>query len=222
MNLFLQWGWSYPDTKEMDKLFFEKLDPKKKLLYIPTAMLGWVTYEECFWYISNIVADLDVDIEIEMFPYLDELLDVDFSNYSGVYIWWGNTFNLLYEIRKNWIDAKILKFIKEGWLVCGWSAWAIIFWKDINSADDANIVWLKNIFWFDMLKWATLWCHYQDKQKKEIMKYVNYHKNSVIALSENSWLYVDETWIKCIWEDKVTVYTIKGCVAFNLWDKLVL
>jgi peptidase E len=220
MNLFLQWWGSYPDTKEMDKLFFLWLDTNKKLMYIPTAMIGWFTYEECFWYVSNIVRDLWLDIEIDMFPYLDKLSDVDFSSYSWIYIWWGNTFHLLNEIKLNWIDKKLFEFINNWWNVCWWSAWAIIFWKDINSASDANIVWMKDTVWFNMLSWATLWCHYRDDHKNEIMKYVYNHKNIVIALTEKAWLLVDENWIKCIWEDKITVYTKDDYIVYNPWDNL--
>jgi hypothetical protein len=42
----------------MDMLFFQSLNPSKKLLYIPTAMVGGYSYAECYEYISYIIQEL--------------------------------------------------------------------------------------------------------------------------------------------------------------------
>lgn len=188
MVLYLQWWGSYPETKEMDQMFFSNLDRSKKLLYIPTAMIGSFSYEECYSYVSGIVASLWLSIQIEMISNLNELLDKDLWEYWWIYIGGGNTFRLLHEIKKNNLDLSFQKYLKEGWSICWWSAWAIVFWKNIDTSPDANIVNLKNTDGMNMVKWCAVWCHYKPKEDKQIIEYIKYHDCVVIALTETSGL----------------------------------
>jgi dipeptidase E len=217
MVLFLQWWWSYSDTKIMDSGFFWSLDISKKLLYIPTAMIWSFTYEECYSYILNIIDDLGLSIEVEMISDLQELSDTDLSHYSWVYIWGGNTFRLLYEIKKTNLDIKILKYLKDGGVVCGWSAWAIIFWNNINTSPDANIVNIKNIEGLDLVKWYSVRCHYNPIEEKQILEYIKYHNVSVIALTEKSGIKIIDDKIVFIWDDSV-VFSKGKRKFFRAWD----
>lgn len=220
MTLYLQWWWSYPETKIMDELFFNSLDKSKKILYIPTAMVWGYSYEDCYNYISNIIKSLWLTITIESVPNLDKLINVDFSQYGGIYIWWGNTFKLLHEIKKNGIDKKITDFLRAWWSVCWGSAWAIIFWNDIDVSEDADIIGDKNTNWLNLVKWATLWCHYKVSQKNEIVEYISSHSGVVIALKEKAWLLIEKESIKSVWEDVVVVYIKDKIMTFNRWDIL--
>ena len=216
MTLFLQWWWSYPETKLMDIEFFTSLDSSKKLLYIPTAMVGWFSYEECHQYIANIIQSLWLSIELATYPYLNDLKDTDFNEYSWIYIWWWNTFKLLYEIKKYWIDYKIRNFLKNWWKVCWWSAGAIIFWENINTAPDANIVWLKDVEWLKMAKGTSIWCHYKEEEEAEIKEYILHHNMDVIALYETTWLIIENDKIKTIGEWKVIYYSSSNKKTYDV------
>lgn len=215
MALFLQWWWSYPETKKMDYEFFTSLDISKPLLYMPTAMVGWFSYEECHQYIENIIKSLWLSIELATYPYLKDLEDVDFSKYCGIYIWWWNTFKLLYEMKKHRVDKKVIKFLEGGWKVCWWSAGAIIFWENINTAPDANIVWLNDVQWLQMTNGTSIWCHYNGEQEEEIKEYILNHKIDVIALYETTWLIIEDKKIKTIGEWKVVYYS---CINKKIYD----
>lgn len=206
MVLYLQWWGSYPETKEMDKIFFLSLDTSKKILYIPTAMVWGYTYEDCYNYILHITQSLWLSIEIASFPYLDELIDVDFSQYGWIYIWWGNTFKLLYEIQRNWMEKKIIDFLENWWLVCWWSAWSIIFWRNINTAADANILGLQNVLWLNMICWVSIWCHYTEEQEDQIKEYIKQSWIDVIALPETAGIKVNNNDIIVIGEGNVVWY----------------
>ena len=216
MTLFLQWWWSYPETKIMDVEFFTSLNASKKLLYIPTAMVGWFSYEECHEYIANIIKSLWLSIELETHPYLKDLKDTDFNGYSWIYIWGWNTFKLLYEIKKYWIDWKIRDFLKNWWKVCWWSAGAIIFWENINTAPDANIVWLKDVKWLCMMKGTSIWCHYTGEEEEEIKEYILHHSTNVIALSETTWLLIENNKIKTIGKWKVVYYSSSDKKTYDI------
>lgn len=220
MTLFLQGWWSYPKTEIMDRKFFLKLDKSRKLLYIPTAMVWWYTYDECYEYISNITKSLWVYIKIESYPYLDKLKEINIKEYSWVYIWWGNTFKLLHEIKKNWIDDKLINFLKEWWLVCWWSAWAIIFWKNINTSQDANIVSITDISGMNLVKWLSVRCHYREKQKEEIKEYVKYNNINIIALPETSGIEIENDLISIIWDWEVVLYGYDSVKIYKPWDIL--
>lgn len=207
MALFLQWWWSYPETEIMDRAFFTSLDPSKELLYIPTAMVGGFSYEECYEYVTGIIKALWLSIEVAMYPSLKDLEQSDFNQYGWIYIWWWNTFKLLSEMRNHWIDRKVIDFLQSGGNICGGSAWAIIFWENINTAPDANIVWLHNVQWFRMTRNTSIRCHYQEKKEQQIQEYISHHHVDVIALSETTGLIIQNNLIKTVGEWKVIYYS---------------
>lgn len=218
MTLLLQWWWSYPETELMDKEFFLNLDTSKKLLYIPTAMIWSFTYEECYSYISGIVSALWISLVIDSCPDLDKLHDISISEYAWVYIWWGNTFKLLYEIRKSWVDKKLINFLNEWWLICWGSAWAILFGNNINTSPDANITNIKNVEWLNLVRNYSIRCHYQPKEEKQIVEYVKYHQCPVIALTERSGIKIVEDKIMSIGIDDVIVFSDHNKKIFRIWD----
>lgn len=216
MALFLQGWWSYPETEIMDREFFKSVDASKELLYIPTAMVWWFSYEECHEYVASIIKSLWLNIKLVTYPYLKDLENADFGQYWWIYIWWWNTFKLLYEIKKYWIDRKIIDFLNNGWNVCWWSAWAIIFWENINTAPDANIVWLKDVQWLHMTKNTSIRCHYKERKEAEIKEYILNHNVDVIALYETTWLIIQNNSIKTVGDWKVVYYSSTNKKIYNM------
>jgi len=184
----------------MDEMFFKSLDPSKKLLYIPTAMVGGYSYDECYAYISHIVQSLWMSIEIDSYPYLDTLQDISGEVYSWIYIWWGNTFKLLYEIKKHELASPLVQFLRSGWPICWWSAGAIIFGNTIDTAPDANVVGLRDTKGMNLVHNMSIRCHYQDKAEEQIKEYLQHFNVPVIALRETSWLKIDRESMQIIGE----------------------
>lgn len=206
----------------MDMLFFGALDPSKKLLYIPTAMVGHFSYEQCQQYIENIISSLWLSLEVEMHADLEALATKDLWVYSGIYIWWGNTFRLLYEIKRNGLDKKLIDFLDAWGHICWGSAGAILFGHDIDTAHDANIVGLRDSEALNQASWASFFCHYDEEDmREEIHMYVEYHKHPVIALPEVSGVEITSEWIKVIGDENVVVYTTgKQQKSFGAGEKL--
>lgn len=166
------------------------------------------SYEQCQKYIENIISSLWLSLEVEMHADLGELTDKDLWAYGGIYIWWGNTYRLLYEVKKNGLDKELVAFLNWWGHICWWSAGAILFGHDIDTAHDANIVGLRDIGALNQASWASFFCHYDEEDmREEIHMYVEYHKYPVIALPEVGGVEITPAWIKVIGDENVIVYT---------------
>ena len=106
--------------------------------------------------------------------------------------------------------------MNSGWNVCWWSAWAIIFWKNINTASDANIVWLVDTQGLHMTKNTSIWCHYKERKEYEIKEYISNHHIDVIALYETTWLIIQNDSIKAVGDWNVVYYSSTNKKIYNM------
>jgi len=220
MALFLQWGGSFPETRSMDNTFLKTINTSKKLLYIPTAMIGSFTYEECYAYLSGIIENLAPDLSIEMVDELEKLKNKDLFEYGGIYIWGGNTFRLLYLLRKYRIHERLVDYLNSNGSICWGSAGAIIFGENIHTSPDANITNLQDTTGLQQGKGHSFWCHYKEKHNQQIQEYVKYHDVPVIALPENAGLKIDKNKILSIWEGPVTLFQQNKKTSYKPWKIL--
>lgn len=200
MTLMIQGGGSFPETELMDMIFFQSLDVSKPLLYIPLASTWSYTYEDGKKYIYNIAKTCGLNIKIEICHNFKEYLN-KLSDFSGVYIWWGNTYKLMLELA-DWKDS-FQEYLRKWWKICWWSAWWIVFWKYINLAPDANLVWWKEFYWYNFLNWYSVLCHYNANQIYNARLFCTYMWWDVMCLPETAWLLVEENEIKVIWNQKI-------------------
>lgn len=112
---------------------------------------------------------------------------------NAVYIGGGNTYKLLKEMRKTGFDKKLIKYAKNNGILYGGSAGAIIMGKTILTSSDSNDVGLTNFEGFDLIKGFSVWCHYENRHKKNVLNFVRKNKTSVIALTEKSGVLFDGT-----------------------------
>ena len=173
MKLILNGGGVGEQVESARKLLKSLIDNTRKILYIP---LAWPdpTYNGCLEFMTDELSDVD-KAGIDMVKTPEELMSKDFKEYACLYIGGGNTYKLLYYLKRSGAFEKIKKYLlEEDGIVYGGSAGAIIFGKDLDSCntDDENEVGLEDNSGFEMLNGYSLLCHYtsRDAERTELSK----------------------------------------------------
>ena len=198
MKLILNGGGVGEQVESARKLLNDLIDHTKNILYIP---LAWPdpTFNGCLEFMTGELSDVD-KAGIDMVKTPEELMSKDFKEYACLYIGGGNTYKLLYYLKRSGAFEKIKKYLLEDdGIVYGGSAGAIIFGKDLDSCntDDENEVGLEDNSGFEMLNGYSLLCHYtsRDAERTELSKkyLLELSKTKpVYAIPEEDTIYVND------------------------------
>ena len=186
-TLILSGGTGNRNEEKLNSLFL-RLVKGKPILYIPIAR-ETKDYSECYNWISSVLKSKKINMLIDF-----NLQKIKLKDFGGIYIGGGNTFKLLKEIKENKFDKKLKKF--KG-VIFGGSAGAIIFGKTIETAawgnvKDENKVKLKDLGALNLINGYNLRAHYLKKEKEETRKFVKKTKTPIIALPEDSGIFVEK------------------------------
>ena len=199
MNLILGGGGSSDKSKGVDTLFTSLLK-NNKVLYIPIAMdrIKHPDRDCLLWLTENLLPYGNFEITLLT---KDDIGDFKYENllhYGGVYIGGGNTYKLLKILKDLGFDKHLTKLLSEtGIPVFGGSAGAVIFGMSIETVEnmDTNRVGLEDFSGLNMVNGKDIWVHYKEDMDDEIKKYVVRKKVDVIAIPEESGLYVSKNGI---------------------------
>lgn len=196
---------------EIDKCYLENVDKTKPVLYIPIAINKVKhPYPDCLKWIKNNFSPLGFD-NFEMWDEEDlkNKKELDFAKFGGIYIGGGNTPKLLNDLRR-FGTIKILESLAvKGVPIYGGSAGAVILAKTIipSLSSDPNEVGLTDFLSLDFVQGYDIWCHYDESDDSTIDEYMKkYNLQKLIALPEDSGLYVTDTEIKVIGPNNVTIF----------------
>lgn len=220
-KIFISWWWNIQQSASFDKLYYQNLE-WKSILYIPRALYPW-RYDSAREWIDTLLPSSEW-YKVTLLKPDENISDVDINNYDGLYIGWWNTFRLLHLVRSTWFDYIINKFIEIDKPIYWWSAWAIIFGKEINTSSDRNItkLWFDQTTWFNCFGWYSICCHYKDKLDAEIFDYVKNYNIPVIALPEEVWCYNNNNKFYIAGEWSAYLFTSQGKEAFKSWEEINL
>lgn len=185
-KLILSGGTGKNNEEKLNSLFL-KLVKDKPILYIPIAR-ETKDYSECYDWINSILKNKKINMLVDF-----KLQKIKLDDFGGIYIGGGNTFKLLKDIKESKFDKKLKDF--KG-IIFGGSAGAIIFGKNIETAawgsiKDENKVKLKNLKGLNWVNGYNIRAHYLKKERDETSKFVKKTKTPIIALPEDSGIYVD-------------------------------
>ena len=218
MKLILSGGGDGEQVKESYELFANLVNGGK-VLYIPLAWNNG-NLEMCIeWFKSEMKPFGVTQIEDVLNP--EEITKERLSNYKGIFIGGGNTFKLLKMLKETEAFHNIEEFVNNGGVVMGGSAGALIFGKSIDTclkddldikSTDENLVQLKDTSGFNMIKGYSLFVHYKKKQEqleqtKEKMKRLVKLGHKVIALPEETSLFIDDNKFKIIGQKSAEILT---------------
>lgn len=194
MNLILSGGGNSEQSKGVDALFTSLLK-NNKILYIPIAM-DRVKHsdKECLlWLRGNLSPFGNFDITLLNEEGMNEFKYKELLDFGGVFIGGGNTYKLLKILKETGFDNHLVSLLNETDIpVIGGSAGAVIFGKNIETVEtmDINNVGLKDFSGMNMLNGKNLWVHYDKSMDGDIQKYIERSGIEVIALREESALYI--------------------------------
>ncbi|MDD5151364.1 MAG: Type 1 glutamine amidotransferase-like domain-containing protein [Flavobacterium sp.] len=203
MALFLSGGGSGEDSKELDKAFVEKVGKRKPVLYIPLAREP--PYESCLEWIQANFKDLEFN-NFKMVKSVEGLRNIKLEEYSGVYIGGGNTYKLLNDLRISGFLKVLKSYVDSGGIVYGGSAGAIIFGKDISTANDEDQVKISDFKGLNKIGKFSIYCHYFRKDKKKVEDYIKRNKFPVIALPEKTGIIINGDKLKIVGEEPSYVF----------------
>ena len=210
-KLFLSGGGHANKTKKLDNLFYSKLPKSKRLLYVPIAMPKEIFSQgDCFDWITQVFPKFGTD-KIDMWTNLDNRNYEHLNEYGAVYFGGGNTFSLLNHLRKSGFDKLLLKYYKNGGIIYGGSAGAIILGNEIGTAyfggdADENFVKLKDLKGLRLVKNFSIQCHYTQIDDVDAFNYVNKNNINIVALPEETGLYVNGIEMKVIGDKSAAVF----------------
>jgi len=197
MKVFLNGGGSDVRTRSAIRKLKTVIDTEKPALYLPVAMPK-EDFSSCYEWIKGELSLLELP-EVVMIGDAAELLQLDLSAYSFLFIGGGNTFVLLNELKRSGAFEKIRSYLEEGGVVYGGSAGSLIFGNNIRLAEteDPNDPNLSDLTGFDLLNGRALTAHYTNRSSEQTaettayLKDLSYHY-PVYALPEEVTLIVDD------------------------------
>ncbi|MEY3784148.1 MAG: hypothetical protein RLZZ230_470 [Candidatus Parcubacteria bacterium] len=202
-KLFLSGGGDALSAKEIDYLYGSLLGSGAKVLYLPIAQGELSSYEACLGWFRETYKEFD--FEITMITDLSKCNSDYLNNFDSVYIGGGNTFYLLNVIKEAGFIKFLTDFINSGKVVYGGSAGAIILGKDIRTASlgnhpDLNEVGISDFSGLNVINSFTIHCHYNKDEYLELNQFAEDNAFNVLALSEESGLFIDGDEINFIGE----------------------
>lgn len=122
-----------------------------------------------------------------------------------IYLGGGNTFYFLKYLRKSGLMKDIKDWVKQGGILCGLSAGAILMTKDIETAGfpsfdrDDNDENIKNLNALDLVDF-TFFPHYKNSKRydQELMKYSEGKEAPIYACPDGSGVVIDQEKLKLV------------------------
>lgn len=210
MKLIMTGGGDSHHFEEIDSHFIKQLGKNASLLFIPLAGKKR-TWKNGLVRIQDTFSTIHFD-NIEMCVDLSKLTWKKLSKFDAIYIDGGNTFQLMDMIRDTHFYELLHQFIHHGGVVNGDSAGAIVLGSHIETAHfglhgDENKAGVISYQGLNLLGGWAIHCHYKKSENKEIKKFVKDYGFPVLALHEESAVFVKNGRLKVIGKKSITVFT---------------
>ena len=200
VRLILAGGGDEKQSKVTDEFYLSKLGEEPKILFIPIALKGIKDFNDCYSWISGIFTNT----KIEMLTDFNQ--ECDLNKYDTVYISGGNTYNLLEELNNSKFKENLVEFAKNNSIVYGGSAGAIILGKNILTSGDEDHTNLEDYSGINLIDGYSIWPHYRSEDEEEIKEYISEFDEGIIAIPEESSLYVEDDQVWAVGEKNVVIY----------------
>lgn len=117
----------------------------------------------------------------------------------------GDTVRLLKALRESGFDDVLTSYIKDGGIVYGGSAGAIILGKDIRTAPETEKYHLDNYSGLDVLGGYSVVCHFKQEDTQHYQNISKWITSPIIALSEQSGVKIFGTDLEIVGSNSVSI-----------------
>lgn len=195
-QLFLSGGGSLEESKAIDSFFLKRIPKNQRIAYIPVALANHTLYPQVSdWFEEFLSLHERKDIRFSVYRNLQEI--TSFKRYTAIYIGGGNTYFLWEQLQKFSVAEKIIEFHRQGGIVYGGSAGAIILGKSIREAPDENVTNLTSFEGCDLVNGYSIIPHAQVHSYPWFTKTTLYLPNtSGIIVNQESIGFVNTNQIK--------------------------
>jgi len=208
--LFLSGGGSEIDSKQLDDKFVETIKERGGIgiVYIPMAMPSQRFAGALEWFTPIFQNRVD---KIEMWTDLEDKTKDDISKLGGIYIGGGDTVRLLQALQESGFDDVLTAYIKDGGIIYGGSAGAIILGKDIRTASETEKYHLDNYSGLSVLGEYSVACHFKREGTPQYQDLSRQIASPIIALSEQSGIKISGVNLEVVGDDPI--YIISSAFA---------
>jgi len=209
-TIFLAGGGSAQDSQELDAAFIEEMRARdlSSIAYIPIADKEPKYEEDLRWFKSIFEQETN---EIEMWIDLSEKSLEDLRAVGCIYIGGGNTYHLLKKIQDAQITKALLSFIRDGGLVYGGSAGAIILGQDIRTAPEVPKTTTVEHEGLGLFGNYSIACHYTIKSQAHFQDLSRHIKSPIIALPEKGGIRLSGRMFDVLGTESTFLITADSC-----------
>lgn len=210
-RIYLSGGGNEKQSFPLDKFFFETFPENGSFLYIPTALRGNKLYPTAHLWMQQVLElhnrnDVQLEVADDLVKYQLE----DLKKNDAIYIGGGNTWNLMQELKDSGFSQELVSYTKNGGVVYGGSAGAIVLGKNIDTHDDENKINFKDTNGFSLLGDYSVACHYTDEQESRFREWATSHKSPIACLPEETGLMFGSGSIVCVGTKPCVIYFADG------------
>jgi len=210
-RIYLSGGGNEKQSFPLDKFFFETFPKNGSFLYIPIALRGNKLYPTVhLWMRKVLELHNRNDVRFEVADNLAKYQLEDLKKINAIYIGGGNTWNLMQELRDSDFSQELVSYIKNGGVIYGGSAGAIVLGKNIDTHDDENKINLKNTSGFNLLGDYSVACHYTNEQASRFKEWAISNESPIVCLSEETGLIFGNNYVLCVGTKPCVIYLTNG------------
>ena len=215
-KLVLAGGGDADNSRLLDQCF-ARLTGNRRMVYIPVALdEKEYPYDMCFEMFRYVYEPLGFE-DISMWTEISDRNLSELQDVSAVYLGGGNTYRLLHTVRSTGFDRILQEFTRQGGLIYGKSAGAIILGHNIGTAAhlDTDKIGVTEIAGLNLYHDYAFWCHYQPKDDALISEYLSKYGTSLIAIPDGSGVYLNDQKISAAGADPS--YVFRGGKKITVW-----
>ncbi|MCB0110921.1 MAG: Type 1 glutamine amidotransferase-like domain-containing protein [Caldilineaceae bacterium] len=185
-------GGGAADSRLLDETFASWIGAHGRLLYLPLAMRGLTEFSNCFAWIRETFAPLEIT-NITMWHELASHRSSELADFDAIYIGGGNTYSLLGEFLESRFGAALRAYVYTGGSVYGGSAGAVLLGRDLRTVAhmDTNSIDLQETACLNLAQDHAVWVHYTDTDDARIHQFSQTTTYPVIALAERTGVIIE-------------------------------
>lgn len=206
-TVFLAGGGNEVDSKSIDDRFVQTINEKRLngIGYIPLAQNNEKHQSGLDWLRTIFSSRVG---KIEMLDIVSRITVDDLHNIGSVYIGGVDTVRLMTRLREQGFDTVLSQFIRQGGLVYGGSAGAIILGKSLLTAPESSNYNIDDFSGLNLLSGYSIACHYSPEYRDRYVKIAKRINGSIIAISEKSGVLFDGNEFEIIGEKIVDLLNV--------------